>query len=163
MFADITKRWKPLNIHEHYELSQLLPKMLTSIKQAFMFMTMITPSFSLILYNSWIVWHKSVGLCVCAQMSRCTAVKTVMSCSPQRLSCGGIRSIHAPAPVRSLTHWEKTSNKNVRTATSPSTSVKTVKRSSQMSTGTQTHAFYNTLVLIKMYAFNIYSPLIWMH
>lgn len=81
-------------------------------------------------------------VCVCVQMSRCTAVKTVTSCSPQRLSCGGTRSIHAPAPAPSLTRWEKISSRSVKTAMSLSMSVKTVKRSSQMSTGTQTQEFY---------------------
>lgn len=76
-----------------------------------------------------------VYACVCVQTSRCTAVKTVMSCSLQHLSCGGIRSIRAPVLAPSLTHWETTSNRNVRTAMILSMSVKTVRRSFPMSTG----------------------------
>lgn len=70
------------------------------------------------------------------QMSRCTAARTVTSSSPRRSSCGGTRSIRAPVPAPSSTRWGRTSNRSARTATSPSTSAKTVRRSSRMSTGT---------------------------
>lgn len=87
--------------------------------------------------RGWEIWATcaTVPVLLCVQMSRCTAVKTVMSCSPQLLSCGGTRSIPAPARVPFLTHWEKTSSRSARTAMSPSTSAKTVRRSFQMSTG----------------------------